>query len=214
MDKYLIWGGGGHGKVIADVARSTGMEVAGFIDADAAKVNTVVEPGGARVTLSEQEFLNGLAKGKLPDGIAGILLAVGSNGDRARCRAHLPPGLLASAVHASAIVEKSVAVGHGSIVMAGAIINSSTVIGAGVIVNTGAIVEHDCVIGDDSHIAPGSIVAGGVRVGQRVLVGAGSVIIPGVSVGDNVTIGAGSVVIQDIASNSRIAGNPAKAIKS
>jgi sugar O-acyltransferase (sialic acid O-acetyltransferase NeuD family) len=214
MDKYLIWGGGGHGKVVADVARSAGMGVAGFVDSDSAKLDFVVEPGGARVTVAESEFVNSLSNGKLPPGVAGVLLAIGSNEDRARCRARLKPSMLATAVHPRAIVDKSARIGPGSVVMGGAVINSEAVLGAGVIVNSGAVVEHDCLIGDDTHIAPGAVIAGRVRIGERVLVGAGSVIIPGVTIGSNTVIGAGSVVIMDVAANSRVAGNPAKAIKS
>lgn len=214
MDNYLIWGGGGHGKVVADVARSAGLPVAGFIDTDSSKLNKVVAPGGIKVTLSETEFLASAKAGSLPPEIEGILLAIGANADRARCRAQLDSRLVATAVHGSAVVDPSVEIGPGTVVMATSVINADTVIGAGVIVNTGAIIEHDCVIGDDSHIAPGSVLAGGVKIGARVLVGAGSVIIPGVAVGDDVTIGAGSVVLQDLAPKSRVAGNPAKEIKS
>ena len=45
-ERVLIWGGGGHGKVVADLVRATGREVAGFADRDAAKVGRMVEPGG------------------------------------------------------------------------------------------------------------------------------------------------------------------------
>lgn len=37
---------------------------------------------------------------------------------------------------------------------------------------------------------------------------------PGVSVGDHVIVGAGSVVTKDVPSNSIVAGNPAKVVRS
>lgn len=51
-------------------------------------------------------------------------------------------------------------------------------------------------------------------IGSNVTVGANTVIIGDITVGDNVIIGAGSVVVKDIPSNSIVAGNPAKVIKS
>jgi hypothetical protein len=36
-EAFLIWGGGGHGKVIADLVRACGFEVLRFVDADASK---------------------------------------------------------------------------------------------------------------------------------------------------------------------------------
>ncbi len=52
-----------------------------------------------------------------------------------------------------------------------------------------------------------------ITIGNNVWIGGGVIILPGVTIGDNVTIGAGSVVVKDVASNSIVAGNPAKVIK-
>lgn len=51
-------------------------------------------------------------------------------------------------------------------------------------------------------------------IGNNVTVGANVCIIGDIIVGDNVIIGAGSVVVKSVPSNSIIAGNPAKVIKS
>lgn len=82
-------------------------------------------------------------------------------------------------------------------------------------------------IGDDFISAPGSIIlahdastlwhTGKYRVQKtkienRVFLGANSIILPGVVVGDDVIIGSGSVVTKDIASNSVVAGNPARVV--
>ncbi len=53
-----------------------------------------------------------------------------------------------------------------------------------------------------------------VKIGNNVFVGAGSIIMPGVRIGNNVIIGAGSIVTRDVESESVVAGNPAKRIKS
>ncbi len=212
MSKYLIWGAGGHGKVVADAARASGLDVSGFIDLERDRIGEVVEPGGTRLTHAQDDFVASIASGSLPNGIAGIILAVGSNLHRQRCRVLLPESCLKTVIHPRATVSEHAVIGPGSVIMSGAIINSAARIGSGVLVNTGAIVEHDCDIGDDSHIAPRSVLAGRVTVGERVLVGAGAVIIPYIKVGSDAIIGAGSVVIRDVSGGITVAGNPAKIV--
>ena len=51
------------------------------------------------------------------------------------------------------------------------------------------------------------------RVGKNCFVGGRSLILPGVEIGDNCVIGAGSIVTKNVASNSVVAGNPAKVIR-
>lgn len=49
-------------------------------------------------------------------------------------------------------------------------------------------------------------------IGNNVFLGADCVVMPGIKINDRVIVGAGSVVTKDIASNSVVAGNPAKYI--
>ena len=214
MPEYLVWGGGGHGKVVADTAREAGYPIHGFIDADLTKNGSVAEPGGARVIVSEADFLARIARAGLPEHVAGIILAIGRNADRARCRAHLGESQLTAVIHPDAIVSRHAEIGAGTVIMAGALVNSGARTGAGVIINTGAVVEHDCDLGDDSHVAPRAVLAGNVTVGKRALIGAGAVIIPGITIGDDAIIGAGSVVIRDVPAAATMAGNPAKQLNS
>jgi len=44
-------------------------------------------------------------------------------------------------------------------------------------------------------------------------IGAGAIILAGVTIGRNSVVGAGSVVTKDVATNSVVAGNPARAIR-
>lgn len=52
------------------------------------------------------------------------------------------------------------------------------------------------------------------RIGANCFIGCGAIILPGVTIGDQVIVGAGSVVTKDVPSNSIVAGNPARVIRS
>jgi sugar O-acyltransferase (sialic acid O-acetyltransferase NeuD family) len=212
VNAFLVWGGGGHGKVVADLIRATGGTIIGFVDADPDKLGLVVEPGGSRVVLTEAEFLAGIAAGDpLPERASAVAIAIGENRRRfdgfcrLRDRVQMPP-----VVHDSAIVSTSSRIGPATVLMPNVVVNAETRIGAAVIVNTGAIVEHDCVIGDGAHLAPRSAIAGAVTIGERVLLGLGAVVIPGRSIGDDAVVGAGGVVVRDIEPAVTVAGSPAR----
>ncbi|KAL7748830.1 hypothetical protein RI367_005743 [Sorochytrium milnesiophthora] len=52
-----------------------------------------------------------------------------------------------------------------------------------------------------------------VTIGELCWLGAGCIIMPGVTLGDRVVVGAGSVVTKDVPSQSVVAGNPARVIR-
>ena len=119
-----------------------------------------------------------------------------------------------NAIHPNSNVSRKTDLGKGVMIAAGATINPFVTIGNAVICNTQCSIDHECVIGDYSHIAPGAILCGNVTIGYNSFIGAGSTIKQGVRIGNNVLIGAGSVVLNDIPDNMRVAGCPAKQIKS
>jgi acetyltransferase-like isoleucine patch superfamily enzyme len=51
------------------------------------------------------------------------------------------------------------------------------------------------------------------RIGRHCFIGARSIILPGITIGDESVVAAGSVVTKDVPSNSVVAGNPAKVIR-
>ena len=205
-DRLVVFGSGGHAKVVieAALAREPGREMVIVDDAPGANGRSVL---GIAVT-GGRSALQSL-------GGAAVVPAIGDNRARAellewlRAQGHA----LESVVHPSAIIANSVKLGAGVFVSAGAIVIAEARVADGAIVNTGSSVDHDCVIGEAAHIGPGVHLCGNVRIGARTLLGVGSCVRPGISVCDDVVLGAGSVVVSDIAEAGTYAGNPARRLR-
>lgn len=195
--------------MVADLVRTLGHELAGFVDADSAKLGRQVEPGGARVIMDEATLL----RRELPDRVRAVTVAIGDNQTRLNCLDALLriPGLRNPAlVHPHATVSPSARVADGAVVFARAVLNAEARVGRGAIVNTAVVVEHDCEIGEGAHISPGAVLTGGVRVGDRAWIGAGAVVLPGLLVGPDAVVGAGAVVLRDVPAGQTVVGNPAR----
>jgi len=207
-DRFLVWGGGGHGRVVIDLLRRCGDTVVGIVDRDPPRLTSM--PPGIPV-LGEDELLAS-DRGRLPLGATALAAGIGSNAARWRTFASFPGGPWPARIHPNATVADDVILGAGSLVFAGAIVNVGARIGAAVIINTGAVVEHDCVIDDGSHVSPGAVLCGSARVGPRAWVGAGATVMPGVPIGGDAVVGAGSTVVSAVPESTTVAGVPARVI--
>lgn len=213
-ESVLIWGAGGHGKVVADLVRALGHGVAGYADHDQAKWGTVAEPGGATVVISEADLVQLLDQGgSLPCCATAVALALGDNETRLRSAKRAARALMPALVHPAATVSESARLGAGTVVFAGAVVNAAATIGSAAIINTAAVVEHDCTVGDGAHVAPGAVLTGAVNVGRATLVGARAVVLPGVNIDADVLVGAGAVVAGDVAAGMVVAGVPARVLR-
>lgn len=203
--RLLVYGSGGHGKVVADVGRAAGFEIIGFID------DTAVRQGmnvwGLPISSWEQ------LRSRWPalEDVA-VALGIGDNRGRERCYQHVSAmGLpLATLVHPSAVVASTAALGTGTVVMALVAVNPDAVVEEGAILNTGCVVEHDCQVGRFAHLSPNAALGGKVRIGARAHLGLGAVVLPGVAVGADVRVGAGAVVHREVPDGATVVGVPAR----
>lgn len=186
MNRLIIVGAGGHGKVIADTAVKLGYTEICFVD------DNVTEsiPGFPVIgTTGDIEALD--------DGKTDFVIGVGNNKSR-RSIAERCSVKWTSLIHPCAVVGTNVSIGCGTVVMAGAVINTCTSIGKHCIINTGSIVEHDNIIEDFVHISPGVTLSGTVLVGEGAWIGTGTSVINNVSICKEAIVGVGSVVIRSI----------------
>lgn len=148
MNEILIYGTGGHARVLADLARACGLQVLDYFD-DAAggrPYNTAFRP--------EVPLLSGIGSNKVRKLIAEKSMHI-----------------FATLVHPAAVVAASVEVGAGSVVLAGAVLQANVQVGKHVVINMNASVDHDVIVGDYVSIYPGTYIGGGAEIGAGAIIG-------------------------------------------
>jgi len=201
----VVWGAGGHAKVVADIVRSRGIRLAGFIDD--------INPERRGGTFCGGKLLG--TRSALADiyraGARQAFVAIGDNCARleaaqvlSECGFKFVP-----AIHPSAVCPRHDMVGPGSLVAAGAMLGPDADVGWHVIINTGASLDHDCVARDGSHVGPGAVIASSSEIGRGAWIGAGAVVVNQSRVGAFAVVGAGAVVVKDIPGGVVAVGVPA-----
>lgn len=207
--KIVVYGAGGHAKVVLDVLEKSGTcTIVGLLD-DSEKLAGDIRSGyrvlGGSVLFQEL----------MESGVKGMVVALGNNLRRRAvfdaARAAGFEGIVA--IHPSVVLGSRVKIGAGSVLVAGVVVNVDAEIGENVIVNTSASVDHDCRISAHAHLSPGVGLAGRVTVGEFTHIGIGAVVLPNVTIGKHCIIGAGAVVREDIPDGMIVVGNPARIIK-
>lgn len=201
MNKELIIiGAGGHGLVVADIAKQNGYQKIAFLDDNKEKGYDypIIGKSSEAVKYRDSEFF----------------VAIGNNS----VREHFVTALeekdinVISLIHPCSIIADDVVTGNGTVIMAGAVVNCKSKIGKGVILNTGCTVDHENIIGDYVHLSPGCHTSGQVVIQKETWLGTGSIVINNVEICERCTIGAGCVVISDLSQPGTYVGVPARRI--
>lgn len=197
--RLLILGGGGHGRVVAEIAAVLGFAEIAWLD-DNPAASGVLGP----LSLCHDADL----QRRYPQ----ALVAIGQPLLRLQWLEQLLdlgydcPVL----IHPAAWVSPTAHLGPGTVVMPQAAVMAGAHLGKGCIVNTAASVDHNCVLADGVHICPGAHLAGDVQVGSRSWIGIGANVIQGRRVGSDVTVGAGAAVVHDLSDGVTAVGVPAR----
>lgn len=204
----LIVGSGAQGRVILDIVRAQGRH------AEVAFVDDNRERWGSRV--NDARVIGGLDDVlRQPPPDVEIIVALGNPVVRARLAAkiHCHGIPLFNAIHPSAVVMPTVAMGSGIMVGATAVINSDARLADNVIVNTGAIVEHDCALAECVAVAPSGHLGGRVTLDRSVFVSTGAIVLSRVSIGEASVVAAGAVVTRDLPARVLAMGIPARIVE-
>ena len=164
MEKLLILGAGGFGRMIARMAEETGQyEKIAFLDDNSTDPRVVGK-------------LNDYARfaGQYTQALA----AIGNNALRLELTGKLKTAGFVTPVFVfhPAYVSPSVPIGGGTFVLPGAVINPGARVGEGCIINCGAIVDHDAVIEDGVHVCMNAVIKSASRVSCCTKVEAGQVV--------------------------------------
>ena len=204
---FIIVGAGGHGRVLLDAIIASGFQAIGFTDPD--ETLHTVSIYGIPV-LGADDVIQSFSTDQIQ--LANGIGSISSTVKRKEVYQYvMSMGYrFGSIIHPKSIVSPFAHLTAGVQVMAGAVIQPGASIEENSIINTGAVIDHDCIMGKHCHVGPGVLISGGVNIGEGVHVGTGACILQGVVVGSHALIAAGAVVIRDVASESKVAGVPAK----
>lgn len=196
MKKIIIIGAGGHGQVVADIAKLVGYKKIIFLDDDEHNVISNGKVCSANDYGDNYDFFVGVGDNKTRETLFNKI----RNADKR----------IVNLIHPSAIVAKDVKIGSGIAIMAGSVVNTGTTIGDGVILNTCCSVDHNCKIGGFVHVSVGANLAGTVCVEERTFIGAGATVINNIFIVKDSIVGAGAVVVNNIYNHGTYIGVPAK----
>ena len=195
----ILYGVGGHTKVVIDALNTLDEGMFGFFDqrSDLVSLNGYDVLGEYDEKLFENEEL---------------VITIEDNMFRKRMVAKIKHRF-GKIIHPSAIVSEYTKIGEGTVIVHGSIVQSGTKIGKHCILNTSCVVDHDVQIGPFSNISPNVTVCDNTIIGEGTHIGAGATIIPGMNVGKWCVIGAGAVITQNLPDYSLVVGVPGKIIR-
>ncbi|PUV23177.1 acetyltransferase [Sphingobacterium athyrii] len=191
----VLYGAGGHAKVIAELAELNYYEELTFCEDEPTKKQIWNYPIVAKIGNKEK-----------------CVIAIGNNAVRKKLAIVLKNAFV-TLIHPQSQISTRAMIGNGTVIMAGVTINTDAQVGNHCIVNTNASIDHDCIIEDFVHLSPNVALAGTVSIGEGTHIGVGACVIQGIKVGKWCTIGAGAVIIRDVPDGCTVVGNPGRIIK-
>jgi len=203
LERMYVLGAGGHSKVAIRAAQLNGKEVIAVFDDSVEKLGTRI--CGVPVVGTFSAILKAEP---LP-----TFIAIGDN----QLRLHLANQLdlsWATIIHPAAVVDDTVKVGAGVLVLAGAVVQVDAKLGDHTIINNNATIEHDCYVEAGAHISCNACLAGEVLIGNGTLIGVGASVLPRIRIGEGAVVGGGAVVVQNLKDRVTAIGVPAKIVES
>ncbi|MGL4800925.1 MAG: hypothetical protein ACRC18_01550 [Cetobacterium sp.] len=164
MEKVIIIGAGGHGRVVIDVALcNPNLEVIGFLDDG--NIEDILDVPRLGKILDIENFKE-----------FKFHIAIGNNSLRKELTEKIKAENLITIIHSTTYICRDVEVGKGCFIGANTIINSKSKLENSVIINTGSIIEHDCILENYSYLSYGALLGSGVTIKEKVYIDMGEVV--------------------------------------
>lgn len=177
MEKLLLVGAGGFGRVVLEHASSQ-YDCAFLDDGDASVVN------GVSVIGKTSEMEKFFPEYKL------LLVTIGNNTIRERLykEAATFGYNFPNIIHSSAYISPYASIGVGCMILNNAVVQNNAKIGDGCILNPGVEAHHDSTIGNYCLIYTNSVIRSLTHVGDRVWIGSTATIPTGATVPNDAII--------------------------
>lgn len=138
MKQYILYGNGGHARVLKDLIQLLGGEVVYIFDND--------NPYNPEI------FPN-----------AELIIAIGNSEIREKISLEVSHQF-GKLIHPRAVLANDVEVGEGTVVLANAVIQAGSKIGKHCIINSSIVIDHDVIIGNFVSIYPNSYIGGEAQI--------------------------------------------------
>jgi sugar O-acyltransferase (sialic acid O-acetyltransferase NeuD family) len=202
----VIVGGGMHGRVVLDLAKTLGHDLAGFLD-DTREAGSAVDDQrvvGPTARLFDAEFLARHS----------FIVAIGNNTARRRFASEIRirGGNVVTLVHPSCWISPTATIESGTVFIGANMVFSAARVGSDVLVDPDTTIGAESVVCDGVYLCPGCHLGAQVTCEEECFLGIGAVAIPNTVVGRRAVVGAGAVVIRDVPAGKLAVGNPARII--
>lgn len=144
MKQYIVYGNGGHSKVIKDTIELTGGKVVATYD-----LQNSYDP---------KAYPNAL-----------MIIAIGNNEQRKNIASQIVHDF-ATLIHPKAVLASHVTVGVGSVILANAVLQEGAVVGSHCVIQPNVTIDHDALVGDFTMIYPNSYVGGNAKIADLTTV--------------------------------------------
>lgn len=148
--EYILFGNGGHSRVLKDLIELLNGEVVHVFDNDN-PYNPDIFPN------------------------ATLIIAIGNTKIREKITKEIKHklGIL---IHPSAVVSKNVQIGEGTVILANSVIQTGSKIGRHIIVNACVVIDHDVIIEDFVNIYPNAYIGGEAKISDHITIEPNTVI--------------------------------------
>ena len=185
MEKILIIGAGGFGRIVLEHARQ--KYECGFID-DGVSIGT--EICGCKVIGTTKDLPGLFSVYKM------AIVAIGNNIIREKLYQEAKkigfsfPNIICSSVYCSPYSK----IGEGCVFLNNVVVQNGSFIGNGVILNPGVEIHHDCKVRNFVLIYANSVIRALAEIGDRAWIGSNLTVSNGVKVHEDTIIGNGKTI--------------------